>query len=157
MENDFEVNETDLDGEWLRQAVLYNKWAGLSAKAIKNQAVLHLQRKILKASLYKSAKEAFEKVGKKPTGADLESEVRTNKEYEELSLKLIDAEEQTNLMDGAKWSMVEKGKALERLCGDRDKGFFMPTGSTRDQERPRLEQSRELDKELRQQRAKISR
>jgi len=133
-ENDFIVNERDLDGEWLRQSVLYNKWAGLAATALKKQAQLHLKRKILKAELYKSAKIKLSnmpgsKEGKEPTGAAIEAEIRTNPEYKNVSEQLIDAEEQTALMEAGKWSMVEKSKALDRLCVDRDKGFFMATGS----------------------------
>lgn len=134
MNNDFEVLQGDLDGEWIRQAQLYKDWADRAASAMKAQAKLHLQRKILKARLYKDAKVKLanlpgSKEGKEPTGAAIEAEIRTSKEYEEISLQLIDAEEQTSLMDAGKWAMVEKSKALDRLCIDRDKGFFMPSSS----------------------------
>jgi len=159
MDNDFEVNEHDLDGEWLRQAMLYNKWADRAAVAAKNQAKLHLKRKILKASLYKEAKIKLaalpgSKEGKEPTGAAIEAEIRTSKEYESLSLELIDAEEYTSLMDSGKWSMVEKSKALDRLCVDRDKGFYMPSscGGQDDSKRSdiRQEQLKKVDKGLRE-------
>jgi len=130
-QNDFDINENDLDGEVLRQAALYNQWVGLAATASKQQKQIYLRRKILKAKLYKEAKEKFEQVGRKPTGADLESEVRTNPEYARVSQELIDAEEKYDIIDGGKWSMVEKGKSLERLCVDRDRGFFMASSINR--------------------------
>jgi len=157
MENDFDINEMDLDGEWLRQPGLYEMWARLSARAQKERARIHLKRKIMKARLYKEAKVKLSslpgsKEGKEPTGAAIEAEVRTSKEYEEVSLELIDAEEKASLMDAGKWSMIEKGKALDQLCEDRDKGFFMPSSSREkspNQDR-RQEKLREIDKGLRE-------
>jgi hypothetical protein len=163
MENDFEVNAFDLDGEWLRQAMLYNKWAALAASALKYKSQIDLRRKVMKARLYKEAKERFEAVGKKPTGSDLEAEIRTNIEYTELTHQLIDAEEQVNLMDAGKWAMVEKSKALDRLCSDRDRGFFMPSGCVGKSDPTRSdrhqEKLKEVDKGLREDlnRKKISR
>ena len=148
MENDFEINEMDLDGEWLRQPALYDMWARLAARAQKERSQIDLQRKILKAKLYKETKERFEMSGKKPTGADLEAEVRTSVEYAELSQALIDAEEKVGQMEAGKWAMVEKSKSLDRLCEDRDKGFFMP-GSKASSVR-RQEQLKEIDKGLRE-------
>ena len=159
--NDFEVDQLDLDGEWLRQAQLYNDWASKAATALKKQNQIYLQRKIMKARLYKAAKEKFEAVGKKPTGADLEAEVRTDKEYAEISQQMIDAEEQAGLADAGKWALVEKSKALDRLCIDRDKGFFMPTGSNmkNDNLERRQEKLKEINDGLRKEmtKKKISR
>lgn len=149
-ENDFEIDENDLDGEWLRQPALYDMWARMAARAQKEQSVIDLQRKITMARLYKEAKEKFEAAGKKPTGADLEAEVRTNPEYASISQALIDAEEKTAQMDAGKWSMIEKSKALDRLCSDRDKGWFMPTGSKEDNSR-RQEQLNDIGKGIRTQ------
>lgn len=166
-ENDFLINERDLDGELLRQAVLYNKWAGLTASALKKQAQLHLKRKILKAELYKEAKIKLanmpgSKEGKEPTGAAIEAEVRMNPEYRNISEQLIDAEEQTALMEAGKWSMVEKSKSLDRLCNDRDRGFFMANSSkpVQGQYEERIQKAKEeADKGLRDQinKKKISR
>jgi hypothetical protein len=149
MENDFEINDVDLNGEWLRQPVLYNKWATFAAAASRLQNQLELGRKVLKAQLYKEAKERFETAGKKPTGSDLEAEVRTNPEYSKISQELIEAEEKTALMDAGRWSMVEKGKALEQICSARDKGFFMPNGSKAISE-VRQDQLKEVDRGLRE-------
>lgn len=151
MNNDFEINEMDLDGDWLQQSILYNKWAVACASAIKTRKTIELQRKIIKAQVYKDAKIAFEAVGKKPTANDLEAEVRTNEKYLKLSEQLINAEEQENIMDAGKWSMVEKSKSLDRLCEDRDKGFFMPSGSSPKTENRRQEQLKDIDKGLREQ------
>jgi hypothetical protein len=156
MGNDFEINEHDLDGEWLRQAQLYNDWASKSANAAKAQAKLRLERKILKATLYKEVKLRLSvsvKEGKEPTGAAIEAEIRTDPRYEAISNKLIDAEEQTGLMDAGKWAMVEKSKALDRLCTDRDNGFFMASGYKSKREPgldERREQLKEIDKGLRE-------
>jgi hypothetical protein len=152
MTDDFAINENDLDGEWLRQAALYNYWAGLAAKALNKQNMIDLQRKIMKAELYKEAKERAEKQGKKPTGADLEADLRTHKEYERLSMDLIAAQEHTDLMEAGKWAMVEKGKSLDRLCVDREKGFFMPSGSSQHNTAEKQEQQlKQVDKGLRDQ------
>lgn len=148
MENDFEVNASDLDGEWLRQAMLYNKWAGFAASAVTIRSQIDLKRKIMKARLYKEAKERFEAAGKKPTGSDLEAEVRTNKEYHDLTQELIDAEERVSLMDAGKWSMIEKSKSLDRLCADRDRGFFMPSGCVGKADPSRASQQQESLKEV---------
>mgnify|MGYP006921282759 CR=1 FL=1 len=164
MNDDFNINENDLDGEWLRLPALYSHWARQAATALKNQNVIDLKRKIMKAKLYKEAKEKAEKLGKKPTVADLEADLRTSKEYEEISMQLINAQEFTDLMEAGKWSTIEKSKSLDQLCKDREKGFFMPTGSrtpTGNIQDKILydEQLKEIDKGLREQinKKKISR
>lgn len=129
MSKDFVVNQNDLDGEWLRQAQLYDDYARAYARAIKARDAIHLERKILLANMYKRAKEVLAKAStKEPTAASIEAEVRSSPEYESISKRLIDADEAVNLADADKWAMVDKRVSLEQLCRDRETGFFMPSG-----------------------------
>jgi hypothetical protein len=129
MNSDFEINQNDLDGEWLRQAQLYDDYARAYARAVKERDGIHLDRKITMARLYKEAKDKLAKAGgKDPTAVSIEAEVRTTAEYEEISRRLINADETVHIAEANKWAMVDKRVSLEQLCRDRETGFFMPSG-----------------------------
>jgi hypothetical protein len=157
MEEDFNINPLDLDGEWLRQAALYNQYAGLTARAIKTRDTCDLQKKIVLAQIYTEIKNKLETEGKKATEAALDALVKLDPRYEQTSKELIDAEEQVNLMEADKWSLEHKKKALEKLCDDRTAGFFMPSGcESKGHQDPNLrkEQLKEVDRGLREEMAK---
>jgi len=148
---DFEISsDVDLDSEVMGLPTLYDKWSTLSARALKAKNEIELERKILNATLYKEAKQRGEKALKKPTGADIEAEIHTDSRFKEISQRLIDAEERSNLMEGGKWSVVEKSKSVSQLCEDRDKGWFIP-------DFVRREESRDAGVQIRATRPRINR
>ena len=132
LRSNFIPNENDLHNEWLMQAQQYYDWAKMLGKAKRKRNDLDLERKIIKARLYKESKLKLTAAngGKAPTGADLESEVRSSPEYKSISEQLIIAEEEVDLMDAGKWAMNRFEKSLEEVSKDQDKVFHAKTGST---------------------------
>lgn len=112
---DVTIDKEDLDGEWIKQAGLYDQYA--TQYAIKNAEKdrIWLEKRNLKAKLYKEIKEQFELDGKKITEAVIDAELRSKQEYQEISEKLIDLEEEVNLLDAKKWALIAKKDALDHL------------------------------------------
>ena len=112
---DVTINKDDLDGEWIRQAGLYDQYASAYSKKLAEKDKVWLCKRTLKATLYKSIKEQFELDGKKITEAAIDAELRSKAEYQEISLKLINLEEEVNLLDAKKWALVAKKDALDHI------------------------------------------
>ena len=112
---DVTINKDDLDGEWIRQAGLYDQYATEHSKKLAEKDHCWLEKRTLKAKLYKEAKEQFELDGKKITEAALDAEIRNNIEYQNISAKLINLEEEVNLLDAKKWALVAKKDALDHI------------------------------------------
>lgn len=127
-ENDINVNMNDLDGEWIRQPALYTHWSIKYAEALAKKDKIWLVKRVLKARLYKKAKEEAEVTKKKKTDTGIEAEIRSNPAYEEISLKLIEAELVVNKLNAIKWGMVQKSDSLENVSRDDSIGYNMPDG-----------------------------
>ena len=112
---DIAINKDDLDGEWIKQAGLYDQYATAYAKKLAEKDKISLDKRTLKATLYKSIKEQFELDGKKITEAAIDAELRSKVEYQEISVKLIELEEEVNLLDAKKWALVAKKDALDHI------------------------------------------
>ena len=112
---DIAINKDDLDGEWIKQAGLYDQYATAYAKKLAEKDHCWLSKRTLKAKLYKETKEQFELDGKKITEAALDAELRSKVEYQEISVKLIELEEEVNLLDAKKWALVAKKDALDHI------------------------------------------
>lgn len=112
---DVTIDKEDLDGEWIKQAGLYDQYA--TQYAIKNAEKdrIWLEKRNLKAKLYKEIKEQLELDGKKITEAAIDAELRSKQEYQEISAKLINLEEEVNLLDAKKWALIAKKDALDHL------------------------------------------
>lgn len=153
--NDVAIDQNDLDSEWIKQAGLYAHWAGLYAKALAKKDLVWLEKKILKAQLYKKFKLESETSGKKPTENAVDAEVHSSDEYKEVSNRLIDEEEIVNILDSIKWAMEQKKKALENLSRDQGKAYNMPDGYSRDRREDAIErknqESEKIDREQRKQ------
>lgn len=112
---DLIINKEDIDGEWIRQAGLYDQYSTQYAIKLAEKDHCWLAKRTLKAKLYKETKEQFELDGKKITEAALDAEIRNNVEYQEISAKLINLEEEANLLDAKKWALVAKKDALDHI------------------------------------------
>ena len=112
---DIAINKDDLDGEWIKQAGLYDQYATAYAKKLAEKDKISLDKRTLKATLYKSIKEQFELDGKKITEAAIDAELRSKVEYQEISVKLIELEEEVNLLDAKKWALIAKKDALDHI------------------------------------------
>jgi hypothetical protein len=147
---DTNVNENDLDGEWLRQSGLYSYWSRMWARELKLKDKIWLRKKILKAQLYKKHRLLLIVEGKAPSDSRVDNEVHADPEYEKVSIELIDAEERVNALDSIKWAMEQKKKSLEQLCNTRDREYNMPDSYApkRQAREKRLDEWREKSEEL---------
>ncbi len=146
---DVEVNENDLDGEWIRQAALYANWAVQYAKELRLKDIVWLRKKVLKATLYNKYREELTINDKAPTDTRVDSAIHADPSYEKVSLELIDAEARVNELDAIKWAMEHKKKSLDRLSENQDKAFNMPDGYKSKREKAinhKQDESEELDR-----------
>ncbi|MDD5053487.1 MAG: hypothetical protein PHO27_12200 [Sulfuricurvum sp.] len=146
---DVEINENDLDGEWIKQASLYANWAVRYAKELRLKDIIWLKKKVLKATLYNKYRVELTVNDKAPTDTRVDSAVRSDAEYEKVSLELIDTEARVNELDAIKWAMEHKKKSLDRLSENQDKAFNMPDGYKERREKAiqhKQEESEELDR-----------
>jgi hypothetical protein len=145
---DVQVNENDLDGEWIRQAALYANWAVQYARELRLKDIIWLKKKVLKATLYNKYRLKLTDNDKAPTDTRVDASVRADPEYEKVSLELIDAEARVNELDAIKWAMEHKKKSLDRLSENQDKAANMPDGYKSKRERIidcKQDESEELD------------
>ena len=112
---DLTIDKNNIDGEWIKQAGLYDQYATEHSKKLAEKDHCWLEKRTLKAKLYKETKEQFELDGKKITEAALDAEIRNNTEYQDISAKLINLEEEVNLLDAKKWALVAKKDALDHI------------------------------------------
>lgn len=127
-QDDVKINRNDLDGEWAKQAGLYAYWVDLYAEELRKKDKIWLEKKVLKAVLFKEARLKLTENGKAPSDGRCEVEVHADPRYEEVSLRLIDAEAIVNKLDAVKWALVEKGKMLLILSRDTHKSYHMEDG-----------------------------
>jgi hypothetical protein len=128
---DFEVNRNDLDGEWIRQAGVYANYVDQCADALKKKNEAWLDKKVLKAQLFKEHRAALTALdGKPPSDTRVDNEVHADPRYEAVSRTLIDAEAEYERLDGLKWAMEHKKKALDHFSDDSDRKRTMPEGYT---------------------------
>lgn len=126
---DVEINENNLDAEWIRQAGLYAHWAVRYAEELALKDRIWLQKKILKARKAKEYRLALmNQDGKAPSDNRVDIEVHADSEYEAVSIRLIEAEERVNMLDEIKWAMVQRLSSLERLSKAQDRRMDMPDG-----------------------------
>lgn len=149
---DERVVPEELDDEFLKQPGLYFYWNDMFQKARQRFQKIELQRKIVKAELYKKYKAEMEESGKKPTEAALEAEVRTDKKYQDISEEMIDAEYDMGVLEGAKWAMVSREKTLDYFAQEAHRNQPKDTysaGDYRKEAQERKENEREnTDKEI---------
>jgi hypothetical protein len=123
---DFDIDRNDLDGEWIRQAGLYAYYADKYADALRKRNSLWLDKKILKAKLYKEHRLLLTVDGKAPTDTRTDNEIHADPRYEKASRALIDAEVELEKMDGFKWAMEHKKKGLDKVSDNADRSGSMP-------------------------------
>lgn len=115
---DVKINEAALDLEWLDQAelaVTYGKeWATIRKKV----ALLDEKIKVVRSELIRKAWENPEECLKQPKGSiqTVEAYYRTHKKHKKLKQKLIDAQEELDLVEVAKNEIsFTRKSALENM------------------------------------------
>jgi len=127
-QEDVNINRNNLDAEWAKRPANYNYWCEQFARELRKKDEIWLEKKVLKAVLFKEARVKLTENGKAPSDTRCDVEVHADPRYRDVSARLIIAEERVNILSGIKWSLVEKGKSLEELSKDKKIGKDMPDG-----------------------------
>lgn len=126
---EFGIDRNNLDDEWIKNPGFYSYYAEQVAEATKLKDEIWLEKRILKATLYKKYRqEITDRDGKAPSDTRVDADVHADPSYKDVSLRLIEAEYQVNLLDGFKWATISKEKSLDHLSRNESKGHVMKDG-----------------------------
>lgn len=115
-EQDRSIDKFALDDEWKIQSDLYFKWADRSAKASLFVDRIKDALEVRKAQIDKSVRSNPRDYGiDKITNEALNNIATLDKEYRELSEKLIQAKYEENVFEAAVKTMEHKRQSLENL------------------------------------------
>lgn len=142
---ELKINKFQLEEEWIQQSEKAMYWGEQSAIAQREYEDIELEKKIIKAKLYKKYRSELEDKGK-VTDTMIEAYIRTDVEYKKVSDKLIVAKENAAVMDGAKWSFMMRKNSLEKIQEGIVAGLFSDPRSLNQID---YEKQRELIKERR--------
>ena len=112
MSNDFEINEHQLDREWVGQPALVHRYHLELADAQRTLATIKADVEVTKAELDKVIRETSEK---KPTESAITNMVLTAPEYREAMAAMIDAKHACDVLQAACTALEHKKRALENL------------------------------------------
>lgn len=119
-EKDMEINEFELEKEWLNQANLYMKYADAAAQAEAEMLEAHEDVKVCRSELIQECKED----NPKATGPEIEAYYRTDKNHQELKQTWIEAQTNFRLLDSAVKAMYMRKSALENLVRMTLSGYY---------------------------------
>ena len=124
---DVKIDNSDLHGEFLRQAELSAAYGYLMAMAERHEKLVEYQLDRLHALLDKQARDEFTMAGEKATETKIRNTVITNKDYQEVKLELIEARTSKQLFKATCGALAHKLQALISVGADHRKTFNEPT------------------------------
>ena len=113
--DDVDVHPTNLSRDVERQSATFAWWAELSSASKADLARYKLQEDVLEARLDKEARLHLEQRDVKVTEAQVTSYRKSQKEWQVLAARLIDAQEVVDLCDGVRQALYQKGQMLQAL------------------------------------------
>jgi len=142
--SELKINKYALDQEWENQAERAMYWARQSAIAFREYQEIEMDRKIIKAKLYKKYRLQLENEVAKVTDVMIDAHVRTDPEYRKATEKLIAAKEISTIMEDVRWNFVTRKTALENIQQGIVAGLFSHPQSKGEDDliRDRIEQRR---------------
>lgn len=111
---DTEIDFLKLDVALMQQADLSFKYGKLWADAVQERDNLKQKRELLKAEI--TLEIAGMDVSKKPTVAQIDATIISDKRYIALTTQMSEAEYQVNIYSVAKTAMAAKKDAINDLC-----------------------------------------
>ena len=115
-EKDVAIDKFNLDLEWEKQPAIFERYAKANAEAVADRDRIWQERKVARAELMLEILTSHKEAGtKKPTDAAIDAEIRTNPKHQEVSERLINADEEVGLTESGKWAMPQRRDALENL------------------------------------------
>lgn len=113
---DIKINKGELHKEWLKQSGLYMFYSEEWASAVKKRDHLKQEIEAKNAELLTGIiKRAIDSGEKKPTEKAIEAEIALDIGMQERQTKLIDLNEEVNLLSSGLKALEHKKKALENL------------------------------------------
>lgn len=114
-EADLEIDPDDLDNEWLRQPILYMKYAEAAAEARRRTGKAEEKIKVVRSKLITKADGTAQKI---------EAYYRTHPDHVEAKEELIEAQYQADVMSAAEKAFEHRKRALENLVRLEERGYF---------------------------------
>ena len=115
----FEIDETNIHKEVLEQATLYLRWAIKAARSERRLKEIQMQSKVVAAvEMKKIREEIFTKIGKEPpaTVAIDKTELPLRPAYQEQIKKLLDAEEELDILIAAREAARQRKDMITNYC-----------------------------------------
>lgn len=110
-QKDLEIDEFNLDKEWLEQSNRYMKYAELCADAERDMNEIHEELKVTRSELVTECKEEDPKA----TGPEIEAYYRTATSHKDLKDQFLTAQHNFRIMETAVRAFYMRKVALENL------------------------------------------
>ena len=125
--SDVKIDNSDLQGEFLRQAELSAAYGYLLAEAEREEKLIDYQLERIYAVLDKEVRDQFEKNKVKVTEVKIRNAVITDQKYQIIKLELIEAHRNRQLFKATCNALSHKLQALINMGADHRKTFNEPT------------------------------
>jgi len=123
---DLFIDKFNLDLEWEKQPMLFDKWAGRWAESVERRDRAKQYVDVAKAELYSKirAEPKIYGLSSKPTEGAVNSYIITTKKYKSAFADFLAANKDVNVLSIAKEAMNHKKRALEYVSQLMLGGFF---------------------------------
>tara|TARA_R110000824_G_scaffold89967_1_gene220153 strand:+ start:742 stop:1227 length:486 start_codon:yes stop_codon:yes gene_type:complete len=134
--NILEINEFELDKEWIQQPSTYHKYATKLAEAKHRLEESKAQTELVKAELSSEIRNNPNEFGiAKITETVVASTILTQDEFKSVQAELFDQKHQVDLLQAVVTSLDHRKRALESLVSLHGQDYFSsPRADTRSQE-----------------------
>lgn len=131
-----EINEFELDKEWIKQPATYHKYATKLAEAKYRLEEAKAQTELVKAELSSEIRNNPNEYGlAKITESVVASTILTQDEFKSVHAELLDQKHQVDLLQAVVTSLDHRKRALESLVSLHGQDYFSsPRADTRSQE-----------------------
>lgn len=136
LDEDLQINKSDLANEWVKQPNLFAKYAAASAELKKTAQEKAERAKLIKAELKADAAENPREClgdGVKPSNEKIEAYATAHKDYQTAIKKAIEAQYRADMAENAVYAFHQRKSALENLVRLASMEYFAtPNENTRE-------------------------
>lgn len=122
--NDIVIDEFNLDSEWKKQPRLFLQISEEAQKADLSYKKAKENVEVVKAKLYKSIKTEMLEEGEKVTEKALENEILIHDDYHEAFDKMLQRQNEAQLLKAGVLAFEQKKSALENMVKLHIAGYF---------------------------------
>jgi hypothetical protein len=122
---DIEINEADLENEWIMQPTLYLHYADAHADALHERDMAKAKLEYTYAKMYSDIKKNWEKYfDSKPTEPAIKEHILSSSDFKKVEAKYIKACYNANALLAAKTAFDQRKVALQNLVQLRVSGIY---------------------------------